>query len=115
MNSQLIQTLTRADVDKLIDQCLAEFDFEMAHKTVVVLNLKWDRLFVSSSPLSLKKIDYIPTIEEMREFAADLLRTVADTDMFDQVTHNHFRAEFHKSQKYLSLAFIVCESDAVLH
>ena len=114
MNSQLIQTLTRADVDRLIDGCLADFDFETAHKVITILNLKWDRLFVSSSPLSLKKVDYIPTIDEMREFAADLLRTVADTDMFDVVTHNHFQAEFHKSQKYLSLTFIICESSASL-
>lgn len=112
MNSQLIQTLTRADIDKLIDQCLAEFDFEMAHKVITTLNLKWDRLFVSSKPLSLKKVDYVPSIDEMREFAADLLRTVADTDMFDVVTHNHFQAEFHKVHKYLSLTFIVCEASA---
>ena len=114
MNSQLIQTLTRADVDKLIDQCLAEFDFEMAHEVVTALNLKWDRLFIPSGSLSVKKETYVPTIEEMRDFAADLLRTVADTDMFDQVTHNHFRAEFHKSQKYLCLTFVVCESSAVV-
>lgn len=99
----------------VLDEIMENFDFEKVKKVIDTLDWKWDGLerFDPTDNFKLKKGFYVPTLDEIKQFAANLLWDCAN--MKDAVVATGgFRVEKDFSDPedpWMRLAFEVTDWD----
>ena len=106
-------TYNRVIVEEILDSIMDSFDFEKVHKCMELLDWTWCMKYNLSRDRSELVESHVPTVEELKETAANLLwYTVNCKD--DLVATGGFQVEkdfSNPNDPWISLKFIVEECE----
>lgn len=109
MNNIINNLLDQEDVIDVLNNVFDNFDFERVKRTMDALDWTWDWVGEENAAQTRR----VPTIDEIKEFAANLMWECANEDI-DCISSGGFRVEKDFSDPddlWMRLSFEVTESD----